>query len=213
MQLFGGKFNFVVMQDHDKLRSNFDTFWDSLLTVFQVTASFSHSFSERLEPLRLLASLYVKRIPARLRQRRVSLLQTADFALLCTCTAFPNVSIHPLKSAAPAFNKTIIIKPLRMHTVHRCGLLLQSIAWYLSLCKCVYIFSVCLCMCLLYPDPTNQSCLCRVCLGSVKWIPDSSRLSPTENMKSEQHTSSNCPHTATPGTTQTGLFCRVWRTV
>jgi len=44
MQLFGGKFNFVVMQDHDKLRSNFDTFWDSLLTVFQVTASFSHSF-------------------------------------------------------------------------------------------------------------------------------------------------------------------------
>ena len=143
MQLFGGKFNFVVMQDHDKLRSNFDTFWDSLLTVFQVTASFSHSFSERLEPLWLFTSLYVKRIPARLRQRRVSLLQTADFALLCTCTAFPKVSIHPLKSAAPAFSKTVIIKPLRMHTVHRCGLLLQSIAWYLSLCKCAYM-SFCL---------------------------------------------------------------------
>ena len=34
MQLFGGKFNFVVI--HDKPRSNFDTFWQSLLTVFQV---------------------------------------------------------------------------------------------------------------------------------------------------------------------------------
>jgi len=35
MQLFGGKFNFVVI--HVKPRSNFDTFWDSLLTVFQVS--------------------------------------------------------------------------------------------------------------------------------------------------------------------------------
>jgi len=34
MQLFGGKFNFVVNQD--KPRSNFDTFWLSLITVFQV---------------------------------------------------------------------------------------------------------------------------------------------------------------------------------
>jgi len=34
MQLFGGKFNFVITQD--KPRSNFDTFWQSLLTVFQV---------------------------------------------------------------------------------------------------------------------------------------------------------------------------------
>jgi len=34
MQLFGGKFNFVVNQD--KPRSHFDTFWQSLLTVFQV---------------------------------------------------------------------------------------------------------------------------------------------------------------------------------
>ena len=37
MQLFGGKFNFVVVHGQpDKPRSNFDTFWDSLLTVFQV---------------------------------------------------------------------------------------------------------------------------------------------------------------------------------
>ncbi|XP_036357316.1 muscle calcium channel subunit alpha-1-like isoform X3 [Octopus sinensis] len=34
MQLFGGKFNFDETQD--KPRSNFDTFWQSLLTVFQI---------------------------------------------------------------------------------------------------------------------------------------------------------------------------------
>ena len=33
MQLFGGKFNF---EEEAKPRSNFDTFWQSLLTVFQV---------------------------------------------------------------------------------------------------------------------------------------------------------------------------------
>jgi len=44
----------------------------------------------------------------------------------------------------------------------------------------------------------------------VNLIPDNSRLSPTENLKPE-HVNSNCPiHTATPDTTQTGLFCRVW---
>jgi len=60
------------------------------------------------------------------------------------------------------------------------------------------------------PDPTKKSCLCCVCLGGVKCILGNSRLSPTENRKSE-HVSSNCPvHTATPDTTQTGLFCRVW---
>ena len=34
MQLFGGKFNFNPLVD--KPRSNFDSFWQSLLTVFQV---------------------------------------------------------------------------------------------------------------------------------------------------------------------------------
>jgi len=35
------------------------------------------------------------------------------------------------------------------------------------------------------PDTTRLSCLCRVRFGGVNWIPDSSRLSPTENLKSE----------------------------
>jgi len=34
MQLFGGRFNFDAPRD--KPRSNFDSFWQSLLTVFQV---------------------------------------------------------------------------------------------------------------------------------------------------------------------------------
>lgn len=34
MQVFGGKFNFNATED--KNRSNFDSFWQSLLTVFQV---------------------------------------------------------------------------------------------------------------------------------------------------------------------------------
>ena len=43
----------------------------------------------------------------------------------------------------------------------------------------------------------------------MNWIPDNSRLSPTENLKSE-HVNSNRPiHTATPDTTQTGLSCLV----
>ena len=37
MQLFGGKFNFNPLVD--KPRSNFDSFWQSLLTVFQVRKS------------------------------------------------------------------------------------------------------------------------------------------------------------------------------
>ena len=63
------------------------------------------------------------------------------------------------------------------------------------------------------PDPTKQSCLCRVCLGGVNGILDNSRLSPTENLKSEHVNSSCLIHTATPDTTQTGLFCRVWQAV
>lgn len=35
MQVFGGKFNFEGAVD-DKPRQNFDSFWQSLLTVFQV---------------------------------------------------------------------------------------------------------------------------------------------------------------------------------
>lgn len=35
MQVFGGKFNFA--KTAEKPRSNFDSFWQSLLTVFQVS--------------------------------------------------------------------------------------------------------------------------------------------------------------------------------
>ena len=42
------------------------------------------------------------------------------------------------------------------------------------------------------PDPTELSCLCRVCPGGVNLILDDSRLSPTENVKSE-HVQSNRP--------------------
>jgi len=60
------------------------------------------------------------------------------------------------------------------------------------------------------PDTTKLSCLCRVRFGGVNWIPDYSRLSPTENLKSE-HVQSNRPiHTCTPDTTQTRPSCRVW---
>ena len=34
------------------------------------------------------------------------------------------------------------------------------------------------------PDKTKLSCLCRVRFGGVNWIPDNSRLSPIENVKS-----------------------------
>ena len=34
------------------------------------------------------------------------------------------------------------------------------------------------------PDTTKLSCLCRVRFGGVNWIPDNSRLSPIENVKS-----------------------------
>jgi hypothetical protein len=37
MQVFGGKFNFPDATE-DKPRHNFDSFWQSLLTVFQVSA-------------------------------------------------------------------------------------------------------------------------------------------------------------------------------
>ena len=60
------------------------------------------------------------------------------------------------------------------------------------------------------PDTTKLSCPCRVRFGGVNWIPDNSRLSPTENLKTE-HVNNNCPiHSATPDTTQTGLSCRVY---
>jgi len=52
------------------------------------------------------------------------------------------------------------------------------------------------------PDTTKLSCLCRVRFGGVNWIPDNSRLSPTENLKSG-HAQSNCLiHTGTPDTTR-----------
>ena len=40
------------------------------------------------------------------------------------------------------------------------------------------------------PDTTKLACLCRVRFGGVNWIPDNSRLPPTENVKSE-HVNSN----------------------
>ena len=59
------------------------------------------------------------------------------------------------------------------------------------------------------PDMTKLSCLCRVRFGDVNRIPDNSRLSPTEILKSE-YVNGNCAvHTATPDTTRTGLFCVV----
>ena len=57
---------------------------------------------------------------------------------------------------------------------------------------------------------TKLSSLRRVRFGGVNWIPDNSRLSSTENLKSE-HVQSNRPiHASTPDTTKTGLSCRVW---
>ena len=57
---------------------------------------------------------------------------------------------------------------------------------------------------------TKLSCLRRVRFGGVNWIPYNSRLSSTENLKSE-HVQSNRPiHASTPDTTKTGLSCRVW---
>jgi len=52
------------------------------------------------------------------------------------------------------------------------------------------------------PDMTKLSSLCRVRFGGVNWITDNSRLSPTENLKSE-HVNSNCLqiHTSTPDDT------------
>jgi len=57
------------------------------------------------------------------------------------------------------------------------------------------------------PGQTGQNCpVCRVCLGGVNWIPDNSRLSPAENLKSERANSNGRSHVGTPDTTQTGLF-------
>jgi len=35
------------------------------------------------------------------------------------------------------------------------------------------------------PDMTKLCCLCLVCFVGLNWIPDNSRLSPAENLKSE----------------------------
>jgi len=47
--------------------------------------------------------------------------------------------------------------------------------------------------------------------GGVNWIPDNSRLSWSENLKSERVQCNRPIHTGTPDTTQTGPSCRVWR--
>jgi len=60
------------------------------------------------------------------------------------------------------------------------------------------------------PDTTKLSCLCRFSFDGVNWIPNNSRLSPTENLKSEHVQSNRAIHTDTADTTHTGLSCRVW---
>ena len=50
------------------------------------------------------------------------------------------------------------------------------------------------------PDTTKLSCLCRVRSGGVNWVLDNSKLSPTENLKSDQVQSNRPIHTGTPDT-------------
>jgi len=58
---------------------------------------------------------------------------------------------------------------------------------------------------------TAATCLCRVRLGCVNWIPDNSRLSPTENLQHE-HVRSNRPHRHTRHDTDKTVLSRlVWR--
>lgn len=45
MQVFGGKFNY---DDDEKYRMNFDCFWQSMLTVFQVRMYAFYAISLRL---------------------------------------------------------------------------------------------------------------------------------------------------------------------
>jgi len=89
-----------------------------------------------------------------------------------------------------------------------CGLT-DRIEPFLGHCRCSNLVSEKQSIHTAMSDTTKLSCLCRVRFGGVNWIPDNSRLSLTENLKSE-HVNSNCPiHTTTPDTTQTILFRRV----
>ena len=56
------------------------------------------------------------------------------------------------------------------------------------------------------PNTTKLSCPCRVRFGGVNWIPDNSRLLPTENLKSE-HVQSNRPLRSRHDTDRTVLSC------
>jgi len=56
------------------------------------------------------------------------------------------------------------------------------------------------------PDTTKLSCLCRVRFGRVNWIRDNSRLSPTENLKSE-HVNSNFVQFTQPRQTRHRKVC------
>jgi len=83
------------------------------------------------------------------------------------------------------------------------------------------------------PETTKLSCLCRVGFGSVNWILDNARLSPTEKLKSEHVQTSRPIPTGTPERfasdsafadhvrvyklyllayllTHTGPSCRIW---
>jgi len=56
-------------------------------------------------------------------------------------------------------------------------------------------------------DTTKLSCLCRVRFGGVNWILGNSKLSPTENLKSELVQSNRPIQAVIPDTTQTGPSC------
>ena len=67
---------------------------------------------------------------------------------------------------------------------------------------------------LVYPIHTTKlSCLCRVCLGRVNWILDNSKLSPTENLKSERAAEqlSNSHRHTRHDKDRTVLSCLLWR--
>jgi len=63
------------------------------------------------------------------------------------------------------------------------------------------------------PDATKLSCLCRVRFRGLNWIHDNSRVSSTENLKSEHTLAvlSNSHRHARYDSDRTVLSCLVWR--
>ncbi|RWS32010.1 voltage-dependent calcium channel type D subunit alpha-1-like protein [Leptotrombidium deliense] len=66
MQVFGGKFNEADPDNDEKPRSNFDSFWQAMLTVFQILTGedwnavmyYGINAYNGLGPLRVLACVY-----------------------------------------------------------------------------------------------------------------------------------------------------------